>query len=162
MKKIYIIFLFFLSGSVLAHNSAHNHINNDFESMMKSMFNQMKMMDMHHKHLFKRTGKKNNHKRWRSATQISDENSIKLNITLKGMDKENLDIHINKNILVIRAEKEISGESSHTKYSFMRQFLIPKNTDRSAITAEFEDGVLVVTIPKPTKDKPDIQQITIQ
>jgi len=120
------------------------------------------MMDMHHKHLFKRTGKKNNHKRWRSATQISDENSIKLNITLKGMDKENLDIHINKNILVIRAEKEISGESSHTKYSFMRQFLIPKNTDRSAITAEFEDGVLVVTIPKPTKDKPDIQQITIQ
>ncbi len=182
MKKIYIIALLFHSGLVLAHSP----INNDFESMIKHMFqfgnqfglgpkgghfggpqgqfadNQMKMMDMHHKHLFKRTGKKNNHKRWRSATQISDENSIKLNITLKGMDKENLDIHINKNILVIRAEKEISGESSHTKYSFMRQFLIPKNTDRSAITAEFEDGVLVVTIPKPTKDKPDIQQITIQ
>ncbi len=158
MKKIYIIALFLLSGSVLAHSP----INNDFESMMKRMFNQIQMMDMHHKYLFKRTGKKNNHKRWRSATQISDENSIKLNITLKGMDKENLDIHINKNILVIRAEKEISGESSHTKYSFMRQFLIPKNTDRSAITAEFEDGVLVVTIPKPTKDKPDIQQITIQ
>ena len=158
MKKIYIIALFLLSGSVLAHSP----INNDFESMMKRMFNQIQMMDMHHKYLFKRTGKKNNHKRWRSATQISDENSIKLNITLKGMDKENLDIHINKNILVIRAEKEISGESSHTKYSFMRQFLIPKNTDKSAITAEFEDGVLVVTIPKPTKDKPDIQQITIQ
>ncbi len=158
MKKIYIIALFLLSGSVLAHSS----INNDFESMMKRMFNQMQMMDMHHKHLFKRTGKKNNHKRWRSVTQSFDENSIKLNITLKGIDKEDLDIHIKKNVLVIRAEKEISGESSHSKHSFMRQFLIPKNTDRSAITAEFEDGVLVVTIPKPTKDKPDIQQITIQ
>ncbi len=54
MKKIYIIALFLLSGSVLAHSP----INNDFESMMKRMFNQIQMMDMHHKHLFKRTGKK--------------------------------------------------------------------------------------------------------
>ena len=158
MKKIYIIALFFLSGPVLAHSP----INNDFESMMKHMFNQMQMMNMHHKHLFKRTGKKNNHKRWRSVTQSFDENSIKLNIKLKGIDKEDLDIHIKKNILIIKAEKEISGESSHSKQSFVRQFLIPKNTDRSGITAEFEDGVLVVTIPKPTKDKPKIQQITIQ
>jgi len=158
MKKIYIIALFLLSSSVLAHSP----INNDFESMMKRMFNQMQMMDMHHKHLFKRTGKRNNHKRWRSVTQSLDENSIKLTITLKGIDKEDLDIHINKNVLVIRAEKEMSGESSHSKYSFMRQFLIPKNTDKSGITAEFEDGILVVTIPKPTKDKHEIQQITIQ
>ncbi len=158
MKKIYIIALFLLSGSVLAHSS----INNDFESMMKRMFNQIQMMDMHHKHLFKRTGKKNNHKRWRSVSQSSDENNIKLTITLKGIDKEDLDIHIKKNVLVIMVEKEISGESSHSKQSFMQQFLIPKNTDRSGITAEFADGVLVVTIPKPTKDKHEIQQITIQ
>jgi len=162
MKKIYIIVLFFLSSSVLAHSTTHSPINNDFESMMKHMFNQMKTMDMHHKHLFKRTGKKNNKKGWRSVTQSDDENSIKLTITLKGIGKEDLDIHIKKNVLVIRAEKEISGESSHSKHSFMRQFLIPKNTDRSAITAEFKDGVLIVIIPKPTKDSYEIQQITIQ
>ena len=158
MKKIYIIALFLLSSSVLAHSP----INNDFESKMKHMFNQMKTIDMHHKHLFKRTGKKNNEKGWRSVTQSDDENSIKLTITLEGIDKEDLDIHIKKNVLVIRAEKEISGESSHSKQSFMQQFLIPKNTDSSVITAKFEDGVLIVTIPKPTKDNHEIQQITIQ
>jgi HSP20 family molecular chaperone IbpA len=230
MKKIYIIALLFHSGLVLAHSP----INNDFESMIKHMFqfgnqfglgpkgghfggpqeqfglgpkgghfggpqeqfglgpkgghfggpqgqfglgskfghfggpqgqfdgNQMKMMDMHHKHLFKRTGIKNNEKGWRSVTQSDDENSIKLTITLEGIDKEDLDIHIKKNVLVIRAEKEISGESSHTKHSFMQQFLIPKNIDRSGITAKFEDGVLIVSIPKPTKDNHEIQQITIQ
>jgi HSP20 family molecular chaperone IbpA len=246
MKKIYIIALLFHSGLVLAHSP----INNDFESMIKHMFqfgnqfvlgpkgghfggpqeqfglgpkgghfggpqeqfglgpkgghfggpqeqfglgpkgghfggpqgqfglgskfghfggpqgqfdgNQMKMMDMHHKHLFKRTGIKNNEKGWRSVTQSDDENSIKLTITLEGIDKEDLDIHIKKNVLVIRAEKEISGESSHSKQSFMQQFLIPKNIDRSGITAKFEDGVLIVSIPKPTKDNHEIQQITIQ
>ena len=162
MKKIYIVFLFFLSGSVLAHNSAHNHINNDFESMMKSMFNQMKMMDMHHKHLFKRTGKKNNEKGWRSITQSDDGNSFKLNINLKGIDKEDIDIHIKKNVLIIKAEKHTSSESNYSKQSFIQQFLIPKNADRSGITAEFEDGLLIVTIPKPTKDSHEIQQITIQ
>ncbi len=162
MKIIYIVFLFFLSGSVLAHNSAHNHINNDFESMMKSMFNQMKMMDMHHKHLFKRTGKKNNEKGWRSITQSDDGNSFKLNINLKGIDKEDIDIHIKINVLIIKAEKHTSSESNYSKKSFIQQFLIPKNADRSGITAEFEDGLLIVTIPKPTKDSHEIQQITIQ
>ena len=130
--------------------------------MIKHMFNQMKMMDMHHKHLFKRTGKKNNEKGWRLVTQSDDKNSIKITITLKGIDKEDLDIHIKKNVLVIKAEKQTSGESAHSRKSFVQQFLIPKNTDRSGITAQFEDGVLVVTIPKPTKDKHEIQQITIQ
>jgi len=158
MKKIYIIALFFLSSSLLAHSP----INNDFESMMKGMFYQMKLMDMHHKHLFDRAGKRLNDNRWLSVSQSDDENSITLNITLEGIDKEDLDIHIKKNVLVIRAEKEISGESSHSKQSFMQQFLIPKNTDSSVITAKFEDGVLIVTIPKPTKDNHEIQQITIQ
>ena len=158
MKKIYIIALFFLSSSLLAHSP----INNDFESMMKGMFYQMKLMDMHHKHLFDRAGKRHNDNRWLSVSQSDDENSITLNITLEGIDKEDLDIHIKKNVLVIRAEKEISGESSHSKQSFMQQFLIPKNTDSSVITAKFEDGVLIVTIPKPTKDNHEIQQITIQ
>ena len=162
MKKIYIIVLFFLSGSVLAHSSTHSPINNDFESMMKSMFNQMKMMDMHHKHLFKRTGKKNNEKGWRYITQSDDGNSFKLNINLKGIDKKDIDIHIKKNVLIIKAEKHTSSESSHSKQSFIQQFLIPKNTDRSGITAEFEEGVLIVTIPKPTKGNHEIQQITIQ
>ena len=56
----------------------------------------MKTIDMHHKHLFKRTGKKNNEKGWRPVTQSGDENSIKLTITLEGIDKEDFDIHIKK------------------------------------------------------------------
>ena len=33
-------------------------MHNDFESMMKRMFKQMQMMDMHHEHLFEEIGKK--------------------------------------------------------------------------------------------------------
>ena len=157
MKKISIIVLFFLSGSVLAHSTMHN----DFESMMKRMFKQMQMIDMHHEHLFEGMGEMRNNQRL-FMNQSEDENTITLNITLEGIDKEDLDIHIEKNFLIIKAEKEISSESSHSKRSFVQKMLIPKNADRTAITAEFEDSVLMITIPKTTKTKPEVQQITIQ
>ena len=157
MKKIYIIALFFLSGSVLAHSTMHN----DFESMMKRMFKQMQMIDMHHDHLFEQMNLQHNNQRL-FMDQSEDENAIKLNITLEGIDKEDLDIHIEKNILIIKAEKEISSETSHSKRSFVQKMLIPKNADRAGITAQFEDNVLVVTIPKNTENKPEVQQIIIQ
>ena len=157
MKKISIIVLFFLSGSVLAHSTMHN----DFESMMKRMFKQMQMIDMHHEHLFKGMGERHNNQKL-FMNQSEDENTITLNITLEGIDKEDLDIHIEKNFLIIKAEKEMSSESSHSKRSFVQKILIPKNADRTAITAQFEDSVLVLTIPKTKKIKPEVQQITIQ
>ena len=149
--------LFFLSGSVLAHSTMHN----DFESVMKRMFKQMQMMDMYHGHLFEGIGKKHNNQRL-FLNQSEDENTFTLNITLEGIDKEDLDIHIEKKFLIIKAEKEISGESSHSKRSFVQKMLIPKNADRTGITAQFEDSVLVITIPKTTKTMPEVQQIIIQ
>ena len=157
MKKISIIVLFFLSGSVLAHSTMHN----DFESMMKRMFKQMQMMDKHHNHFFEGMGKRHKNQKI-FMNQSEDENTITLNITLEGIDKEDLDIHIEKNFLIIKAEKEISSESSHSKRSFVQKILIPKNADRTAITAQFEDSVLVITIPKTTKTRPEVQQISIQ
>jgi len=157
MKKISIITLFFLSGSVLAHSTMHN----DFESMMKRMFKQMQMMDMHHEHFFKGMGKRHNNQKL-FMNKSEDENTITLNITLEGINKEDLDIHIEKNFLIIKAEKEISGESSHSKHSFVQKMLIPKNADRTGITAQFENSVLVITIPKKTKTRPEVQQIIIQ
>ena len=149
--------LFFLSGSVLAHSTMHN----DFESVMKRMFKQMQMMDMYHGHLFEGIGKKHNNQRL-LLNQSEDENTFTLNITLEGIDKEDLDIHIEKKFLIVKAEKEISGESSHSKRSFVQKMLIPKNSDRTGITAQFEESVLVITIPKTTKTMPEVQQIIIQ
>lgn len=157
MKKISMVALFFLSGSVLAHSTMHN----DFESMMKRMFKQMQMMDMHHEHLFEEIGKKHNNQRL-FMNQSEDKNTFTLNITLEGIGKEDLDIHIEKKFLIVKAEKEISGESSHSKRSFVQKILIPKNADRTGITAQFEDSVLVITIPKTTKTMPEVQQIIIQ
>ena len=157
MKKIYIITLFLLSGSVLAHSP----LNNDFESMMKRMFNHMEMMDMHHNHLFEEMGLRHNNNSWLSLNQIENQDNFQLKIILDGMDKEDLKIHIDKNLLVIQAEKNTISETSQSSQSFMQQFMIPKDVDKSKITADFKEGELVVTLPKNVKSEPEVQQITI-
>ena len=157
MKKIYIITLFLLSGSVLAHSP----LNNDFESMMKRMFTQMQMMDMHHNHLFEEMGLRHNNNSWLSLNQIENQDNFQLKIILEGMDKEDLKIHIDKNLLVIKAEKNTISETSQSSQSFMQQFMIPKDVDKSKISADFKEGELVVTLPKNVKSEPEVQQITI-
>ena len=157
MKKNYIITLFLLSGSVLAHSP----LNNDFESMMKQMFNHMEMMDMHHNHLFEEMGLRHNNNSWLSLNQIENQDNFQLKIILDGMDKEDLKIHIDKNLLVIQAEKNTISETSQSSQSFMQQFMIPKDVDKSKISADFNEGELVVTLPKNVKSEPEVQQITI-
>ena len=157
MKKIYIITLFLLSGSVLAHSP----LNNDFESMMKRMFNHMEMMDMHHNYLFEEMGLRHNNNSWLSLNQIENQDNFQLKIILDGMDKEDLKIHIDKNLLVIKAEKNTISETSQSSQSFMQQFMIPKDVDKSKISADFKEGELVVTLPKNVKSEPEVQQITI-
>jgi len=157
MKKIYIITLFLISGSVLAHSPLHN----DFESMMKRMFNHMQIMDMHHNHLFEEMDLRHNNNSWFSLNQSENEDIIALKFTLDGMDKENLKIHIDKNFLIINAEKKTISETSQSSQSFMQKFMIPKNVDKSRITADFEEGELVVIIPKTSKTESEVQQILI-
>jgi len=157
MKKIFIITLFLISGSVLAHSP----LNNDFESMMKRMLNHMHMMDMHHNHLFEEMGLRHNNNSWLSLNQSENENSIQLKITLDGMDKKDLKIHIDKNLLIIKAEKKTITETSQSSQSFMQQFIIPKNADKSKITAEFKEGELVVAIPKASMNETEVQEIII-
>jgi HSP20 family protein len=157
MKKIYIITLFLLSCSVLAHTP----LNNDFESMMKRMFNHMEMMDMHHNHWFEEMGLRNNNNSWLSLNQIKNKDNFQLKIILEGMDKEDLKIHIDKNLLVIKAEKNTISETGQSSQSFVQKFMIPKDVNKSKITADFREGELIVTMPKNVKSEPEIQQITI-
>ena len=43
----------------------------------------------------------------------------------------------------------------------MQQFMIPKDVDKSKISADFKEGELFITMPKNVKSEPEVQQITI-
>ena len=97
-----------------------------------------------------------------------------LELAAPGMTKADFDIHLDEEgDLVIKMEKKgceneqkkghyVRREFSYTK--FQQTMLLPDDTDREAISAKVEDGVLTVNLPKVKKVEVEKakKQITIE
>ena len=100
--------------------------------------------------------------------------AYQLELAAPGMTKADFDIHLDEDgDLVINMEKKSSEnekqkghyvrrEFSYTK--FQQTMLLPEDTDREAIAAKVENGVLTVNLPKIKKAEVEKarKQITVE
>ena len=104
-------------------------------------------------------------------TDITEKNGIyTLESELPGMKKEDISIDVHDNVLTITAKKqsETTEEDKETHYlrreringTFTRSFDVT-GIDQDAITASFEDGILKLTLPTLTPEKPEKRSIAI-
>ncbi|HIM58741.1 MAG TPA: Hsp20/alpha crystallin family protein [Gammaproteobacteria bacterium] len=95
-----------------------------------------------------------------------DNNRYVIEIKISGLNKNDLDITSNKNMLVIKGsqsqQKTSNNQRSRSSSSFSHAVSIPADGDKDNISADFKNGVLKVSIPKLDKPKPEVQKITIQ
>jgi len=98
------------------------------------------------------------------------EYAYHVEVDLPGMKKENIDIKVEDNTLVISGERKIKEEIKEENYykieskfgSFSRSFTLPEDADIEKIHAESQDGVLEVVVPKLEVQKVDkVKKIAI-
>ncbi len=85
-----------------------------------------------------------------------DDKKVVLEIALPGVDKKDVDIQLNEDLLEIKVVRKEEREEKDENYirrefdftSFERSFHIPDSIDAKKIEAKFENGVLYVTLPK--------------
>ncbi len=90
---------------------------------------------------------------------VENEKSFELQIAVPGMNKEDFKIDLNDNFLTISGERKFTKERSEnhfrsieTQYgSFSRSFSMPENVDATKITAQYNNGILELVIPKDEK-----------
>ena len=93
-----------------------------------------------------------------------DEKNYFLDLAIPGIDKKDLKIDINEDVLTISSEKKSENEEESDGYkrkefsysSFCRSFYIPENASKEKIEASCKDGVLNVTLPKLEVEKTKI------
>ena len=96
-----------------------------------------------------------------------DKDSVTLYADLPGVDKQGLDVHIDKDTLKIYGRR-VAGADAKTgdNYTEMpardyyRAFTIGEEVDREHIAANLNNGVLKVVLPKCERAKP--KKISIQ
>ena len=86
------------------------------------------------------------------------ETEFKIELASPGLKKEDFKIEVDENVLSISSErkKELEEQSVNGKYtrkefsfsSFKRSFTLPETVNEEDITANYEDGVLHLTLPK--------------
>ena len=99
-----------------------------------------------------------------------NEKSYILDLAVPGLDKKDLKIDINEDVLTISSESKHETEENKEGYkrkefsysSFCRSFYIPENVSRDKIEANYKDGILTVGLPKQEEEKSRVsRQINI-
>ena len=106
---------------------------------------------------FERTGEQSNLSAWAPAVDIYEtEQELVVKADLPDVDPKDLDIRVENNLLTIRGERKFEKKANEQNYlrversfgSFARSFTLANTVNPDAIKAEYQNGVLTLTIPK--------------
>lgn len=85
-----------------------------------------------------------------------------------GFSKENVKIHVLDNMIYISGSRQPTEEfpnwllQEYPIKSFERWFELSEHVDQEAISATFEDGILVITAPKTTAAQTPEREVPIE
>lgn len=97
-----------------------------------------------------------------------DENRLIVEAELPGMDREDFEVLVENNVLTLKGERKFEKKTEGDNYhrveraygSFTRQFTLPQTITAEGATADFENGVLRVALPKREETKARKIEIT--
>lgn len=92
---------------------------------------------------------------------LETEDDFRIELAVPGLSKDDISINVDKDVLTIKAEKELK-ENLGEKYTrrefgfsnFKRAFRLPETIDTEGISADFNHGILLVTLAKKEEAKP--------
>jgi HSP20 family protein len=102
------------------------------------------------------------HGAWSPSVDIfEDKDRLILEAELPGMKQEDFDISVENNVLTLHGERKFEKKSEQDNYhrversygSFTRSFTLPQTVTAEGATANFENGVLRVELPKREETK---------
>lgn len=99
-----------------------------------------------------------------------DDTQFSLELPAPGFTKDEIDLSVNEDVLTISGEKKSETKEETKKYSrreftkqsFQRNFTLPENVDQEKIGATFENGVLLVNLPKKEVVSSAARKIALQ
>lgn len=99
---------------------------------------------------------------WIPALDVWEtDGSIIISVDLPGIDEDRISIEIEDGVLTISGEREKKVEQQDEGFyrferrygSFSRSVTLPQGVDEAGVEAQFADGVLEVSVPKPVEKK---------
>lgn len=100
---------------------------------------------------------------WSPSVDIAEtENELVVSADLPGVNKEDIKVNVQNNVLTFSGERKQGTKSEENNYHrlersygfFSRSFALPATVKADAIKAVYKDGVLRLTLPKVEEARP--------
>ena len=108
---------------------------------------------------------------WAPAIEVFEkEDKFVVKAELPGMEEKDIDVSVVGDTLTIKGEKKAESEVKEEDYyfcersygSFFRSIAVPSNVDTKKIEANYENGVLEVSLPKTPEVKPKKISVSVK
>ncbi len=108
---------------------------------------------------------------WTPAVDIAEhDDEYLVKVELPGVNKDEVKLTLENNILTIRGEKKQEKETKKENYhrversygSFQRSFTLPAAVKSDKIDASYKDGILTVSLPKAEEAKPKQIEVKVK
>jgi HSP20 family protein len=98
-----------------------------------------------------------------------DEHNITLKMEVPGIDEKDIDVHIENITLTVRGERKFEKEEKEENFrrierqygSFTRVFTLPSSVDPGQVSANYDNGVLKITLAKKAEVKPKQIKVSV-
>lgn len=100
---------------------------------------------------------------WLPAIDVFDtKDAVVLKAELAGMSPDDIHIDVEDNVLTVKGERRFEETIDEERYyrverrfgSFQRSLALPQGMKVEDITANYEDGILTISVPKAEEEKP--------
>jgi len=107
---------------------------------------------------------------WAPPVDIYENgDSLVLKAELPGINPDEVEIRVEDNTLYLKGERKFEKEVKEQNYhrversygTFTRTFSLPNSIDADKVTANYQDGVLTLTMPKKEEAKPKTIKINV-
>ena len=96
------------------------------------------------------------------------DNNLVIVSPIAGTSKENIEIIVQGDVLIIKGRRSAPENIEEQDYlrkecfwgPFSRTIVLPKSVDKNNIKAFYENGILIIKIPKTTEE--DLKKISIE
>ncbi|MCI5149794.1 MAG: Hsp20/alpha crystallin family protein [Candidatus Electrothrix sp. MAN1_4] len=108
---------------------------------------------------------------FRPVTDLAaNDKEYTITVEVPGAEQDDIKIEVANNVMTISGEKKQKKEEEQQDFyrqeryygSFQRVLSLPEDADQDHIKANFNQGVLTVTMPRKDMPKPKVKEIEIQ
>ena len=99
-----------------------------------------------------------------------DGEDLKVKASAPGVKPEDLDVSIKDNVLTIKAERKSEGEVKEENFlhrersfgTYQRMVRLPESINAEEASADYDNGILTVTLPRLKETQPDVIKLEVK